>query len=538
MHRRFLLALGAFALAASLLATSAAAAPEVKKGGTLKGMFATDVDFIDPSLAYYVHSWEIEGATGANLLRFADAEGSAGSRLVPEVATGFPRISNGGKTYTFTIRPGFKFSNGKAVTADSFKWAIERAVNNQQQSPAGPFVADIVGAQAVLDGKARSVSGVVARGNTLTIRLATNAPDILTRLAMPFFQAMDRQLHPIDAKGIKAPVHSAGPYYVQSWTPNSRLVMVRNPYYKGKRPANVDRIEFEANVNLDAQVLRIRAGQADFAAEGVSPSAHADLAKQFGINKGRYQVRQVPTTRYIAMNTTKGITANANVRKAVNWAIDRQAMVAQRGYLAGKRADQILPPGIPGFKDFNAYPLRFTDANLNKAKQLMGGRTGKFLLLHGNTAAPRAEGQIVKFNLSKLGIDVETQALASGPLVAKAGARGEDFQGIIIGWHADYPDPNNFLDILLNGNNIREANNNNYAYLNVPALNRRMEAASALTGAKRYASYQKLDLDITKSYAPWASYMYSNNRDFVSARLGCYQYHPSYSMNLATACIK
>ena len=123
MHKRFLLAMGAFALAASLLATSAAAAPEVKKGGTLKGMFATDVDFIDPSLAYYVHSWEIEGATGANLLRFADAEGSAGSRLVPEVATGFPRISNGGKTYAFTIRPGFKFSNGKAVTADSFKWA-------------------------------------------------------------------------------------------------------------------------------------------------------------------------------------------------------------------------------------------------------------------------------------------------------------------------------------------------------------------------------------------------------------------------------
>jgi ABC-type oligopeptide transport system substrate-binding subunit len=538
MHKRFLLAMGVFALAASLLATSAAAAPEVKKGGTLKGMFATDVDFIDPSLAYYVHSWQIMGSVGANLLRFADAEGSAGSRLVPEVATGFPRISGGGKTYTFTIRPGYRFSNGKAVTADSFKWAIERAVNNQQQSPAGPFVADVVGAQAVLDGKARSVSGVTARGNTLTIRLTRNSPDMLTRLAMPFFVAMDRQLHPIDAKGVKAPMHGAGPYYIQSWTPNSRMVLVRNPYYKGKRPANVNRIEYEANVNLDAQVLRIRAGQADFAAEGISPAAHADLARQFGINKGRYQVRQIPTTRYLAMNTTKGITANANVRKAVNWAIDRQAMTAQRGYLAGKRADQILPPGIPGFKDFNAYPLRFTEGNLNRAKQLMGGRTGKFLLLHGNTAAPRAEGQIVKFNLSKLGIDVETQALASGPLVAKAGARGEDFQGIIIGWHADYPDPNNFIDILLNGNNIREANNNNYAYLNVPALNRRMEAAAALTGAKRYATYQKLDLDITKNYAPWASYMYSNNRDFVSARVGCYQYHPTYSMNLVTACIK
>jgi hypothetical protein len=105
----------------------------------------------------------------------------------------------------------------------------------------------------VLDGKARSVSGVTARGNTLTIRLARNAPDLLTRLAMPFFVAMDRQLHPIDAKGVKAPMHGAGPYYIQSWTPNSRLIVVRNPHYRGSRPANVNRIEYEANVNLDAQ---------------------------------------------------------------------------------------------------------------------------------------------------------------------------------------------------------------------------------------------------------------------------------------------
>ena len=538
MHRRFWLATAAMALAASLLASSALAASDARRGGTLRAMFSTDVDFIDPSLAYYVHSWQIMGATGANLLRFADAEGSAGSRLVPEVAQGFPRISRDGRTYTFTVRSGWRFSNGRPVTADSFKWAIERALNSQQQSPAGPFVADIVGAQAVLDGKARAVSGVTVRGRTLTIRLTKVAPDLLTRLAMPFFQAMDRRSHPIEPKGLKAPVASAGPYYVASWTPNSRLIVRRNPNYRGNRAANFNSIEYEANVNLDAQVLRIRSGQADFAAEGLPPSAHADLAKQFGINRRQYMVRQVPTTFYLAMNTTKGITTNANVRKAVNFAIDRQAMLAQRGYLAGKRADQILPPGIPGFRDYNIYPLRFTEGSLNRAKQLMGNRTGNFLLLSGNRGASLTIPQIVKFNLQKIGINVETQFLASGPLVAKAGARGEDFQGILIGWHADYPDPNNFLDILLNGNNIREANNNNYAYLNVPALNRRMERASVLTGARRYAAYSALDRDITRSYAPWATYSYANNRDFISSRIGCYQYHPTYSFNLTTACLR
>jgi ABC-type oligopeptide transport system substrate-binding subunit len=538
MHRRFLLAIAAVVIGGSLLASTAIAAPEVRKGGTLKGMFATDADFIDPSLAYFVHTWQIMGATGAHLLRFPDAQGAAGSRLVPEVAAGFPTVSRDGRVYTFTLKRTYRFSNGKPVTAANFAFAINRGLNPQQQSPAGPFVNDIVGAPAVQDGKARTASGVRVLGPyRLQIRLSRPAPDILTRLAMPFFMAMDTSMG-IDPKGQQAPIHTAGPYYIASYTPNQRLVVRKNPNYRGPRAANVNSIEYEANVNVDAQVLKLRSGQADFAAEGVSPSAHADLAKEFGINKGRYQVRQVPTTRYLAMNTTKGLTANANVRKAINWALDRQAMTAQRGYLAGKRADQILPPGIPGFRDFNAYPLRFSEANLNRAKQLMGGRTGKFLLLAGNTTAPRAEAQIVKFNLSKIGIDVESQHLASGPLVAKAGARGEDFQGIIIGWHADYPDPNNFIDILLNGNNIQEANNNNYAYLNVASLNRRMEAASVLSGARRYAAYAQLDRVITTQHAPWATYMYSNNRDFISNRVGCYSYHPTFSMNLATACIK
>ena len=123
MKRGMTAALGA------LLAVLAVAAPAsaAKQGGTFKGMFATDVDFVDPSLAYYAHSMRIQNAIGANLVRFADAEGSAGSRLVPEVA-GFPLVSADGRTYTFRIRKGFRFSNGKPVTARNFAWAINRAL--------------------------------------------------------------------------------------------------------------------------------------------------------------------------------------------------------------------------------------------------------------------------------------------------------------------------------------------------------------------------------------------------------------------------
>jgi peptide/nickel transport system substrate-binding protein len=524
-------------LAASMLVAASPAA--VKKGGTLRAMFATDVDFIDPSLAYYTHSWQIMGATGANLLRFADAEGSAGSRLVPEVAVGFPKVSGDGKTYTFTIRKGFRFSNGAAVNARNFAIAINRALNVQQQSPAGPFVADIVGAQAVLDGKARTASGVrvLKGGSQLEIRMTRAAPDILTRLAMPFFQALPANIG-IDPQGAKAPLHSAGPYYVAEWTPNAKLIVKRNPFYKGNRAANVNSIVYEANVNLDAQVLKIKANQADYAAEGLPPAAHSELAKDYGVNRGQYQVRSVPITYYVSMNTTRGLFRDPAVRKAVNLVIDRQAMLAQRGYLAGKRADQILPPGIPGFRDYNIWPLKFSEANVAKARQLMRGRTTDALMLAGNRGASLTIPQIVKFNLAKIGISMETQHLAAGPLSATAGRRGEPFELYLGGWHADYPDPNNFVDILLNGNNIREANNNNFAYFNVASINRRLEAASQLSGGARYAAYQKLDLDISRNHAPWASYSYANNRDFMSKRTGCYQYHPTYSMNLVTACIK
>ncbi len=541
MRRAILVTLAAGALTA-LLAAQATAAQAPRKGGTLKAMFATDVDFIDPSLAYYAHSWEIMGATGANLLRFVDAEGSAGSRIVPEVAAAFPRVSANGRTYTFTLRRGFRFSNGKAVTAQNFAYAIDRALNTQQQSPAGPFMADIVGAQAVLDGKARHASGVVVTngGYGLRITLSRGAPDILTRLAMPFFQAIDTAVG-IQPQGAKAPLHSAGPYYVSAWTPNTRLILKRNPYYKrnkfATRAANIDSFEFDANIALPAQVLRIRAGQSDYGAEGVDPAAHADLARQFGVNRRQYQVRQIPVTYFISMNTTRGLFRDPNVRKAVNLAIDRQAILVQRGYLAGKRADQILPPGIPGFRDFQAWPLRFTEANLNRAKQLMRGRTTDALMLAGNRGASLTIPQIVKFNLAKIGINMDTRHLATGPLSATAGRRGEPFEFYLGGWQADYPDPNNFLDVLLNGNNIHEANNNNRAYFNVPAVNRRLEAASQLSGAKRYDAYAKLDRDITTQHAPWASLSYANNRDFLSARVGCYSYHPTYSFNLVTACL-
>src|SRR6266542_2718094 len=133
MHRRLwlsvaMLAAGASLLVAASLASAAGNAPALKKGGVyIIGTTGASTQ-VDPQLAYVTTAWSLEYATAAKLYNYPDKAGPAGSKLVPEVASNF-KVSNGGKVYTFTLRKGFKFSDGKPVTAASFKYAITRTAN-------------------------------------------------------------------------------------------------------------------------------------------------------------------------------------------------------------------------------------------------------------------------------------------------------------------------------------------------------------------------------------------------------------------------
>src|SRR3954452_18115734 len=183
---------------------SSAPAAGGQNGGTAKVLLADDTDYVDPALAYYQISWQFEYSTCLKLLNSPDSAGDAGSQLVPEAATALPEVSADGKTYTFTIKPGLKFSppSTEEVTADTFKFVIERDLNPKMQSPSASFISDIVGASEFIDGKAKDVSGVKAEGDKLTITLTDVAPDFLSRIAMPFFCAIPTDT-PIDPKGGK-----------------------------------------------------------------------------------------------------------------------------------------------------------------------------------------------------------------------------------------------------------------------------------------------------------------------------------------------
>jgi ABC-type oligopeptide transport system substrate-binding subunit len=528
-----MLAAAAFAGPASSKSNRPSASGQ-KKGGTMNiNMSGTDVDYIDPALAFGTLSGQILDAVCMKLMYYPDKPAPVGTKLAPDAAVGFPAVSKDGKTYVFTIKSGIKSNTGETLTAANFKAAIDRDLNPKTQSPSVPFITGangIVGAKAVADGKATSAAGVIAKGQKLTIRLSAPDGSFLAKIAMGFFCPIPKGT-PINPDGINT-FSSFGPYYVASRQVGRQIIVKTNPNYKGQRPHNVDTFVFTANTQLDQSLLQVKAGQADYDAAGLPPTAHADLAKQFGINKGRYFVSHGQNIDYVALNTSRAAFANPTMRKAVQYAIDRPALVRVRGFLAGHRDDQILPPGFLGYKNFNIYPLKGSNYPKAKALAAQAGGCKPITLYSQSTVVGQNLAQVLKYNLSQIGCkDVTVKLLQGFQIYIATGTKGEPYDAAIaVGWSADYPDPYDFLDILLNGDNIHEANNNNLSYLNVPALNRQMKAASFLSGDKRAAAYQALDQKITRDYAPLAVYENRNIREFVSARTGGYLFYPTHAL--------
>jgi peptide/nickel transport system substrate-binding protein len=514
------------------------------EGGTAHFNLNTDTDYVDPALAYYQISWQFEYATCAKLLNYPDEAGAKGSQLIPEVAAGLPTVSADGKTYTFTVRKGFTFSppSNQPVTAQTFKFVIDRVLNPRMQSPGAQFISDIVGAEDVLNHKAKSAAGVTVNGDKLTIRLTKKAPDFLSRIAMPFFCA-EPTTTPINPNGV-GKIAGAGPYYVASWTPKRQLILKRNPNYTGSRPHNLNEIIYTVGVPLQASALEVEKGSADYAADGLPPAINSQLGTKYGPGsqaakdgKQQYFVNPILSFRYLALNTSRPFFKNAKLRQAVSYAIDRHGLLLQNGAYAGTPTSHYLPPGVPGSPDAQPYPTGAPD--VAAAQKLAGKNSKGTAVMYTCNSSPCPEtAQIVQANLKQIGINVDVKTFERAVQFTKEGTRGEPFDIAYEGWVADYADPYDFINVLLDGNSIQKSSNVNFSYFNDPSYNKKMEEAAGLSGAARSDAYGKLDLDIAKNAAPLAAWDNDNNRDFFSARMGCQVFQPVYSMDLAALCIK
>jgi len=494
-------------------------APEVRSGGVVRvALRSVDIDALDPALSYSVAVWPLLDTTCAVLLRYAEGPAHQGSHLVPEVAAAFPRSSRDSKTYTFTIRSGFRFSDGKPVRASAFARAINRTLAPGIESPWAAYTRDIVGADRVLAGKTSSAAGVVARGQTLIVRLKRPVPDFPARTTS--LCAVPPTL-PADREGVSA-FPAAGPYYVAEYRPGERIVIRRNRFYGGKRPHHVDGFTADLRASSHEEVLdRIERGEADWgwALAPIYFDPARRLAAKYGVNRSQFFVAAGSEFRGYALNMSRPLFRNnPRLRQAVNFAIDRSALRrAEGGSLVGRLTDQYLSPGMPGFKDVHIYPLAGPD--LRRARTLARGHTrgGKAVLYTVDFPARLAAAQSIRQNLAKIGLDVQIKGIPLPAYFGRLGARGAYDIGFAP-WVPDYRDPYAVLNLLFDGRFIGATN---WARFDSAGYNPLLRRAALLKGAARYRAYGELDVRLARDAAPMIAVEVLNEPTLVSRRLGC-----------------
>jgi peptide/nickel transport system substrate-binding protein len=530
-----LLAAGVALLAAAVGATRGEA-EALQRGGTLRLALREGLSPLDPAIA---GAGSLLNATQLLLVSYPDVESARSNRLVPEAAVALPRVSADGRTYTFTIRRGLRFSDGRPVTAANFAYSINRALRPELRAYVAQLLRDIVGAEDVIAGRATTASGIRARGRTLTIRLTRRTGDLLARLALGNLGAI-----PLDTPIVeltRAPVVSAGPYYVKEYVHRRDALVVRNPYWNRsaipRRPANVDAISYVFGLSLDEVIARVDRGELDV----VPPSQDAipDLEQRFGVNRSRLFVRPGTVFDYLAFNHDRPLFRdNVRLKRAINFAVDRAHIARQGSRLGVRPTDQILPPTVPGFVDAKLYPL--AGADVARARSLARGalRDGRAIIIAGDTPAGPLIAEIVRYNLDQIGLTATVEVLDAGVFFDRIARRGGTWDIAVAGWSADYLDPANFIDALLHGRNIHAEGSLNVAFFDEPAWNRRIDQASALSGESRYAAFAALDRDLMREAAPIAPLAITNTVVFTSARLGCVSFHPNGFVDYAALCLR
>ena len=521
------------------VALDRAVPPVGAEGGTLRVEHESPFfSPLDPALTQDIETVNVLYATCAKLFNYPDRPGSAGTVAVPEVAESTPAVSPDGLVYTFRIRPGFRFSppSTETVTAASFVRAFERLLAPQVKSYGASFVQDVAGAQAFAAGRAGHISGVVARGNRLTIRLTAPSGDLITRLALPFFCAVPKE-SPIDPRGVPT-LPSAGPYYVASYTPGVQLVLRRNPNYHGPRPHRPNRIVFTFGIKQEDSVRDVVAGRADFSADGFPVAEARRLQRLYGGSRkaGRpwYSAGLSQSVRFLVLNNARGVFADVRVRRAAAAAIDREALSRElaRTFTAGSLGggipmEHFLPPALPG-----APPVSMSiRPDLRAAARLAPVRRAQALMYTCNHSPCPEVARIVRRSLARIGIDVTVQSFPTPLVFARSVAPDSRFDIMTLGWAPDYPDPSSAISWLFDPTQ-------NFAHFHDARYAREYAAASRLPPPARFRAFAALAHELEADAVPAIPYELDVVRSFFSARTGCQVYQPVYGVDLAALCLR
>jgi ABC-type transport system substrate-binding protein len=424
-----------------------------------------------------------------------------------------PTISKDGRVYTFTLRHGVRFQNGRELTADDVAYTINRVLDPKTKSPGQSFFLAIAGAQDVANGKAATASGIKAL-DKYTIRFTLVQPDVtfLNVMAMNFAYIVPKEVVAREGANFgHAPV-GTGPFILKQWVSGQKLVFVRNPHYFLKGVPYLDGVTFLIGLAPEVALLRLQSGQLDMLGD---PIPAADFVRIRDDPKYADQlVRYVqPETTYLTLNTQMAPFNNVKVRQAVNMAIDKERIVrivAGRGVVA----NQVLPPLMPGY-DPSYKGYAYDPAQAKKLLAQAGYPHGFSTQLYVLNVDPQPRiAESFQRDLAQIGINASVVPLASATLIDQASTPRKTPMVWSGGeaWLQDFPDPSDFYGPILSCDSAVQGGWN-WPFFCDKGLDTQATQLKAMSnGAARYAGYRTLYRNVM-AQAPWVPVI--NNVNYI-----------------------
>jgi peptide/nickel transport system substrate-binding protein len=493
-----------------------------KEGGILKLGHTSMPDYLDPALSFTVDGWQALLQVYPGLLVFPHESGPAGAEPVPGLAEDLPEISEDGKTYRLKLREGLKYSDGSPVRASDFRHSIERVL--AQDSQGASFFTQIEGGEEYLKTKRGGLTGIEADDETgeITINLTEPRGDLNYILAIPFSGLVPKST-PKDRNMTRNPAPGAGRYVISDVRINRSYKMRKNqqfsPSLEGTAvdAGKADGFDVGIYGSEARQVTLISQNRLDWMVDNPPPDRVADLKARF--EGKRWRQFPTPSTFYFFMNSEVPPFDKVEVRRAVNHAIDTDAINRVQGGVI-QDTNEILPAPLPGHKDTpDLYPH-----DVNKAKQLIrqAGVEGDKVTVWGNPEVPtKPTVEYYADVLNEIGLDAEVRIIPAATYFATIGDRSVKAQTGWANWFQDYPHPADFIDVLLNPDNVVSTGNQNYSYnAHDKELARKINAVKQepeLTDEVKN-QWAEIDREIQEK-AYWALYGTRKQTTFFSERM-------------------
>lgn len=429
------------ALAGALLFSGSAAFA----AGDIVVTYKDDIATLDPAIGYDWQNWSMIKSLYSRLMDYKPGT----AELVPSLAESF-EVAPDGLTYTFKIRKGVKFSNGRELVAADVKYSIERAVNPKTQGPGAGFFGAIAGFDALTGGTAETLSGIETPDDgTVIFKLSRPDATFLHVMAINFASVVPKEA--VEAAGAdfgKQPVGS-GAFTLKEWVIGQRLVFEKNASFYIPETPKIDSFTVEVGQEPLVALLRLQNGEVDIAGDGIPPAKFLEIknspdAADIIVDGDQLQ------TGYVTLNVKVKPLDDVKVRQALNHAINKERITRIVNGRATP-ANQPLPPLMPGYdKAYTGYAY-----DVEKAKALLaeaGHPDGFETVLYASSTDPNPRiAQAIQQDLAAVGVKAEIKALANANVIAAGGTEGEApmiWSGGM-GWIADFPDPSNFYGPIL-----------------------------------------------------------------------------------------